>query len=1140
MFLRKLVMQVLLLGICGVVLSINSVAQYRAGVQGVVTDPSGAVVSGATVTLTSNETNRTRTTTTSDSGVYTILGLAPGHYKLSVDKAGFQKKEIPDLLVNAEQVQGANVQMTVGGATQAVTVSAEATPALQTESASIAGTITSRDVQSLPSYGRDPFQLLQLAPGTFGDNARNAGGGANNLPGNAGPGGVSQSSSIFQTENQVQVSANGQRTTANSYQIDGVSVNSLAWGGAAVVTPNEESVKEVRVESNSYSAENGRAGGAQVMVVSKNGTNEWHGSGLLRVARPGLNAFQRWNGPNAQVQRATDRFNQWAASVGGPIIKNKLFFFFSYETLRNGSTNVGSGWYETPQFLSLVQSKKPGSLAAKIAGFPGEGVSFSSISQTANCAQAGITPCADIFSGGQLIGLDVGSPLTSALGTPDPTFGAAGTPFGVGGGLDGIPDIFFVNTTQPVKSNAQQYNGRVDFQVTNSDLLAFSMYYVPVKSNFYNGPTRPANFWTNDRKNWASTILWNHTFSSMLLNEARISASRWSWNEVTSNPQEPFGLPTGNINALNTANVQFLGAPSGSIFAQTTYNFRDTASLMHHGQSLKFGADIYWEQNNDSQIWSARPSYSFTNLWSWANDAPYQESGNFDPSTGAPTGVLKHIRSKIYSFFVQDDWKARPNLTLNLGLRWEYFGPITETNGKISNAILGSGPNTLTGLRLKLGGNLYDSSKNNWGPQIGFAWTPWRDKSNFVLRGGFGIGFTRMEEAITLNGRSNPPFVSGLTLTGANVLYTAPSDVHAYFGWPSNPAAQATFDPVTNLPVAGAPVDINIFPQDLPTPTTYRYSLDTQYQFPWGLVATLGYQGSQMRHYTRQTNLNWFFPTARNAALNNVWYYVNDVNGNYNALLASVQRRLSRTFSFDFSYRWAKAIDEGSNEYYIGEFPFNVHDLRGPADYDVRHNVKLFTIWSPQFFKGNNMLEKIAGGWDISGVLNWHSGFPFNPVYNVGSCDIIYAGSGYCNLRPAAYLGGAGNDQSNGTFQQQGGNFPGNPNQYFTPPTVVPGAVPTAPGLGRNAFRGPQYFNVDMSLQKAFGLPSMKFLGENARFEFRADFFNILNKLNVTNINNTIGTAPTLGAAFAPNATFGQAQAALGGRTINLQARFSF
>src|SRR4051812_15099573 len=407
-------------------LSTLSFAQYRASLQGRVTDAQGGVVPNATVTLTSRETNITRTATTSQSGVYSVTGLAPGAYTLSIEAQGFAKND-QNITIANEQARAQDVQLQIAGqAAETVTVSASETPAIETQTATISGTISGNQLRALPTFGRDPFQAAQLAPGAFGDNARSSGGsGSQNLPGSAGPGGTSATSSIFQTENQVQIVANGTRNSSNNYQVDGVSVNSLAWGGAAVITPNQESVKEVTVQSNPYSAENGRNSGAQVLVVSRNGTNDFHGSALFKADRPGLNAYQRYNGPNNPVQRNTDRFNQWAGSIGGPIIKNRLFFFFSYETLLSSSSSTGLNWYETPQFLSGVTGASPNSYAARYAGFPGEAVAANQI-VTKTCADAGITSaslCQPVFSGGGYAGLDVGSPLRSlARGLQDPAY----------------------------------------------------------------------------------------------------------------------------------------------------------------------------------------------------------------------------------------------------------------------------------------------------------------------------------------------------------------------------------------------------------------------------------------------------------------------------------------------------------------------------------------------------------------------------------------------------------------------------------------------------------------------------------------------------------------------------------------------
>jgi hypothetical protein len=433
-------------------------AQYRTSIQGTVTDPSGAVVSGATVTLNNNETNQTSQATTTDAGVYVFNALLPSTYTITVEKPGFQKKVLDHVQVIAEQANAVNVELAVGEASQTVTVSGSQLPAIDTETGMISGTVTTQQVQNMPSFGRDVFQLAQLAPGAFGDGSQGAGGGTNNLPGNTGPGGSGANSGIFQTENKVQVIANGSPLEANNITLDGVSINSITWAGAAVITPNEESVKEMKIVTNDYDAENGRFGGAQLQVISKNGTNNWHGSAFFRLNRPGLNAYQTWNGPFSYftptnttasergLQRDTGRFNTWGGSVGGPIIKNKLFGFFSIERLTNSSTATATGWYTTPQFNS---SSRPGSVANQFLTYPGEGASFSSI-LPATCAGIGLSEgvnCRTIP--GQ--GLDVGSPLTSPLGTLDPSFGGFGSP-GIGGGLDGIADIFEVNTVNPTNN----------------------------------------------------------------------------------------------------------------------------------------------------------------------------------------------------------------------------------------------------------------------------------------------------------------------------------------------------------------------------------------------------------------------------------------------------------------------------------------------------------------------------------------------------------------------------------------------------------------------------------------------------------------------------------------------------------------
>src|ERR1044072_2726943 len=360
-------------------------AQFRAAVQGTVTDSSGAVVPDATLTLTNNETGRVQTASSGEEGFYRISELPPGTYTLTVEKANFRKTTFESVVVNAEQVQGLDVVLTAGEVAETVTVTADQTPALQSEDANINKAITATEVRQLPQFGRDPYELARLTPGVFGDAARGGTGGAINLPNSAGPGGSSRG--IFQAENAPQISANGQRLSANNFQIDGTSVNSLGNGGAAVVTPNQESVKEVRVIANVYSAEFGRNSGAQVLTVSQNGTNQYHGSLFLKNNSPGLNSFNKYGGPNnAPRIRVNQHLNQFGGSIGGPLPpphfgegngpafrlgRNKAFFFFSYAGLRSSNSDTVNAFVEPPAFPPLVIAQRPNSIAARIISGPG-------------------------------------------------------------------------------------------------------------------------------------------------------------------------------------------------------------------------------------------------------------------------------------------------------------------------------------------------------------------------------------------------------------------------------------------------------------------------------------------------------------------------------------------------------------------------------------------------------------------------------------------------------------------------------------------------------------------------------------------------------------------------------------------------
>jgi len=1121
-------------------------AQYRASIQGVVTDPQGAAVSGATVTLKNLETSQTLIATTDDSGIYNFNALPPSKYSLTVEKAGFKKKFLENVGVIADQANALNVKVEVGQVTESVTVNGDSTPLIDTETANLSGTVTNEQIQHMPSFGRDVFQLVQLAPGVFGDGAQGNGGGAENLPGTQGPGGTGGNQGIFQTENGPQALAAGQQYENNSITIDGISTTSAVWGGTTIITPSEDSVESVKVVSTGYDAENGRFSGAEIQVTSKSGTNNFHGSLFFTAHRPGLDAYQRFNGQGNKPLRDNSFFDQLGGSVGGPIWKNKVFFFFNYETIRSpqSQANVSNGWYETSAFAALAPS---GSIAAKYLTFPGSGVVSSGINNS-TCANAGLTEgvnCRTIP--GQ--GLNIGSPLTTALGTQDQGWTSPQNP-GVGGGLSNVADIANFVTISSSTFSKSQYSGRLDADITSRDHIGFTIYYVPQSASFLNGPARAYNFFHHSQINEAYSAIWNHTFSPTLVNEARVNAAGWRWNEINSNPQSPVGLPSDSIGQIGSINLSSFGPNVGSILNQWTYTFKDVATKVYGRHTVKFGGDLTRLFYLNDCAGCGVPNYQFFNLWDFLNDAPHSEGGGFNPMTGFPTTLRQDDREAIWGLFAQDDFKLRRNLTLNVGLRWSYFGPLSSKESNMFVATPGAGSNYLTGLTVQRG-HSWNAQKDNVGPQIGLAWSPtslfgheFHDR--LVVRGGYGLNYNQEEIAISANIAGNPglvvfPSLTMSTPSSANpgIIYAVSSGAHNLTGYPANPNTIVPFGS-NGLPASGTGFNVSIFPKDLPTMRVHHYSLDAEYDLGHDFVASLGYQGSLSRNTYFHEN-----PLAVPATLGYPFnpqigggdYWGVSGSGNYNALLAELKHRFSRQFMADAQFAWAKSMDTSSAPYSEQVFPFNPSLNYGRSDYNVGKAFKLYGMWQPVFFHGSNSwMEKVAGGWSLSGILNLHSGFPWTPEVSVQGGSLYCGQCGYTQLFPAAYLGGAGTSTSNDAFKT-GSNYPKGGLAYFSLPTYTPfmnnasGTALPQIGISRNSFTGPGYRDVDMTLAKAFGLPKMPVLGESAKLEFRMDVYNLFNNLNFnpTSISNNIA-----------NANFGQATSALAARVITLGARFSF
>ncbi|HSB10749.1 MAG TPA: TonB-dependent receptor, partial [Blastocatellia bacterium] len=649
---------------------------------------------------------------------------------------------------------------------------------------------------------------------------------------------------------------------------------------------------------------------------------------------------------------------------------------------------------------------------------------------------------------------------------------------------------------------------------------------------------------------------YTRNISATMLNEARFNFTRWSFNEVDANANVNFGIPRIEIEGLLPGGDRLrFGADRSEntpgILKESQLDFRDALTKIIGNHGLKFGGEYRVDLNDDTGSGGARPLFSFSRPWNFANDTPIFEAINAD-ANGTPQANNTGFKSGDLAFFVQDDWKYRPNLTLNFGLRWEYFQPITARDGQLGNLVFGS--QGLANAKVVTVDKLTESDFNNFGPQFGFAWSPDFLHEKGVLRGGFGIGFDRLPNALLANARANPPNGArygiccgtaagefGSPFVGGQILYALGSS-NSPFSYPANPNLGGGFDPNTGAPRIGAIEIYGTFP-DLPIAYLYRYSLEAQYELPAKMTATLGYQGSAGHKFVRIVPEHLVQPVANPEHFSAVFFAVPDVNTNYNAMLVRLRRQFSSGLQFDFNYRFSKSIDTNSFEAPCActnqTFPVDNRQERGPSDFDVTHFFAGSAVWEIPFLREQkNWTGKILGGWQISGIVTKHSGFPWTPRIDQGLRGPN--GNFFGPIRPTLFFGKQPARNTNDDFLQPGGIFPGGGALYFDttvkndPVLNAPTFQLNPPGIGRNRFRGPQYLSVDLSFAKRFGLPSFRVLGEGAGLDLRFNFFNAFNKLNL---------APFLAGSsgvFVNRPSFGEPDGALAGRVIEFQARFSF
>ncbi|HVN92136.1 MAG TPA: TonB-dependent receptor [Terracidiphilus sp.] len=1162
-------------------------AQFGASLSGTVSDTSGAVIPNATVTLTNPATGEEKTVVTGDTGFYKFSELPVGNYTVKAAATGFKEQTYSNIAISAELARNLDLKLMIGPAAQSVTVNGEATPILDTSDAGISSTISTEEITRLPTFGRDPYELLRTGVGITGDAARSGSGGAVSLPNN-----TSQNQSnygIFQTENQIQISAAGQRVTSNTYEIDGVTVDSLLHGGSTIVTPSIESVAQISIVASNYDATLGRDVGAHILTVTKAGGNHLHGSAMFQYDEPGLNAYQSYGGPTstpgvfAPPIRDDLQQREWAASLGGPFKKDKLFGFASYEGVTSRLQSFSETYVPTSEWYAGLKAARPTGLVAGTVTKPGGQATVRAV-LPGNCS-ALQKQCAPVTGG-----FDIGS-FGGTEGQYLPNVNANGTPAApnlfTGAGLDSVPDLEFAQIQTPSTYRGNQFHARGDWHIGANDQLFGEFFSQKLDQDSYDAASGAAGDTLLPFRPFNTSIstVYIHTFGPTLINEVRANNTRFADNQIADTTGiVNWGVPGMYVQNYGFGQLDFTIRAAPTIpykAAENTYEVRDLLTKILGAQSLRIGVVAREEQDNDNDSGMARPNYAFQGIWDAANDAPLYEGIAANPNSGGVGNAQRYFRRYYYAGFVQGDWKLRPNFTVNLGLRYEFFGQLSNKGFAVNDLVLSSAPGLqIINSKFALVNHYYPNTPNAFSPKIGFAWQPNAAKEDVVFRGGFGVSFDNFDEEPISPAYENGPGYFDYGLCCAGLQSTAPTAtgtgiVFEYgtsdspFSYAPNPNLAVGVNPATGTPNAFTPPGgkpstpqietYSVLPHMKQSPL-YTYSFDAQFALPWQMAWTVEYQGSSGFHFLRLVNQNFLYPQANGTCatggacmpgVNQTPFFAayvptSDVHTDYNAMNLHLEKRLQHGLDFSAVYTWSKSMDNASEE--GPGFQSNQTDPAdpraeyGPSDFDLRSRFSLEATWSLPDPKRNGLLKNMLGNWQANGVFTAHSGFPWTPVIGVPSVALVNGASTIAPTRPTGYGPNSGapaaspalNGCSNNAFEH-GSNFPLGGANYFVYGTPGP------PGVVRNSFNGPCYRDVDMSFAKQLTLS----VGEHSTLiRFQANLYNIFNLTNLTPLSfgspeTTISNVTTAGT-HAINPLFGLAPAADNGRVVEFLGRIEF
>jgi hypothetical protein len=1052
--------------LCGV---LTAVAQFTtASLAGVVTDSSGAVIPAAKLTLTNQQTGLSHSLLSDVQGHYLFTGFPVGHYQLVVEKIGFTAYKQTGIELTVNQSATQNVSLQIGKVTEEVTVGANV-ELINTREATVGQLIDERRIVDLPLDGRNAADLALLGAGTVNVSSTNTYCDVN-CEGGTHPG-------------ERRINVNGIGPNAVNYQLDGASHNDT-YINTNLPFPNPDAVQEFTIQSDNLSAEYGNAAAGAISVITKSGTNQLHGDVFEFLRNGALNANNYFANQSTPVQKDVLKRNQFGGSVGGPIVKGKLFYFATYQGTRLRSAGAGNVAFVP------TQPERTGDFSALCGSFDAGG----------NCTDP---------NGVQLV---------------DPTNGNAKIPFNQLPRIDPVAQFFLQHIPLP-NGGGNILNFLGPPQVQNEDEVMGKLDYSLGKNHRFSGHYFQTYFRqppasaqqnllaadSNGNHVRVQNVAVNHTYTkspTLLFN----SWFGWELQTGGSLSGAPFGLADAGMNVAQTKPAELSVFVNNYFSINTNHNgdfdrgdttIRENVTLVRNRHELRFGGELVRLQNHLRNEYLQNANIGTLNALSGDNLADFTLGVLSYFQQGG--GEFKDLHGEKYSLYVNDIWRANPKLSLNAGLRWDPYLPYLEEKGRVVCFQPGAPsqrfPNAPLGMTF--GGSNHDpgcpkagaeAGLGNFAPRLGFAYRPGGDDKTSI-RGGAGyyyappetVGFNTFVDAAPFspqfffstasltdpygsNGLANPfPVNYAPRLPGANSSFILPTAIYAVF----QRTYHITLVTAWNLTLERQLGEDWLFRSAyVGNKGTFLYG--TSDQKPLRELNPAVYMPGATHDNTQQRRLYPQFST--------VGYISSSNNSHYNALQTTLEKRMSRGLSILGNWTWARGIDD-----YGWADPFNRHFDYGLSDDDIHHNFKLSSVWDLPKTSFTGAAGKVLNGWEVTSIISWRGGFPYSIV---DSSDNSFSGVGRDRADLVGSLRAAVLSSSRRHAQLV--------QEWFNPTVFADNAVGTFGNSGKNILRGPRFFETDLGLMKTTQIT------ERTSAQFRAEFFNAFNNVNFSRPHNDI------------------------------------